>query len=137
MGVQDFLKANGVKNRTPLVKVIRDILGTSRFDDDIVDFLDSKELGLREVGKGKTLQEIDRFFFILPALTTLFNYKVDFNSKVLRGVKWRLDYADSCGFIVKDFLDKYLIEWGIYKDFCNLEGQQPRTVTDRYLKLIK
>ena len=58
-------------------------------------------------------------------LNTLFNYKIDFNSKVFQGLKWRLEYVSSKGFINKDYLEKYLIEWGIYEDYQNLKSQRP------------
>ena len=138
MGVHEFLLANGVVNRTPLLKVFSDILGTTRYDDEIMDFLDGKEVGLKTMDSRMTLREVDRFFFILPLLNTLFNYKVDFDSnfKVLQGLKWRLEYASSRGFIHKDSLDKYLVEWGIYEDYQNLRSQRPGIATDSFLRLI-
>lgn len=63
-GVQEFLLANGVVNRTPLLKVFSDILGTARYDDEIMDFLDGKEVGLKTMDSRMTLREVDRFFFI-------------------------------------------------------------------------
>ena len=138
MGVQEFLLANGVVNRTPLLKVFSDILGTTRYDDEIMDFLDGKEVGLKTMDSRMTLREVDRFFFILPLLNTLFNYKVDFDSnfKILQGLKWRLEYASSRGYINKDYLEKYLIEWGIYEDYQNLRSQRPGIATDSFLRLI-
>ena len=138
MGVQEFLLANGVVNRTPLLKVFSDILGTTRYDDEIMDFLDGKEVGLKTMDSRMTLREVDRFFFILPLLNTLFNYKVDFDSnfKVLQGLKWWLEYASSRGFIHKGSLDKYLVEWGIYEDYQKLKRQRPRIATDSFLKLL-
>lgn len=138
MGVHEFLLANGVVNRTPLLKVFSDILGTTRYDDEIMDFLDGKEVGLKTMDSRMTLREVDRFFFILPLLNTLFNYKVDFDSnfKVLQGLKWRLEYASSRGFIHNDSLDKYLVEWGIYEDYQNLRSQRPGIATDSFLRLI-
>ena len=138
MGVQEFLLANGVVNRTPLLKVFSDILGTTRYDDEIMDFLDGKEVGLKTMDSRMTLREVDRFFFILPLLNTLFNYKIDFDSnfKVLQGLKWRLEYVSSRGFINKEYLDKYLDEWGIYEDYQKLKSQRPGIATDSFLRLI-
>ena len=138
MGVQEFLRANRVVDRTPLVKVFSDILGTTKYEDEIMDFLDGKEVGLRGMDNKMTLREVDRFFFIVPLLNTLFNYKIDFNAnlKALQGLKWRLEYVSSKGFINKDYLEKYLIEWGIYKDYQNLRSQRPGIATDSFLKLL-
>lgn len=81
---------------------------------------------------------MNRLFFILPLLTTLFNYKINFDSnfKALQGLKWRLEYVNSRGFINKEYLDKYLDEWGIYEDYVNLRSQRPGVVTDSFLKLL-
>lgn len=138
MGVQEFLKANGVGTRTPLVKVFSDIIGTTRYDKVIKTFLEDDGAGLKDLKIDVTLKEVDRLFFILPLLNTLFNYKVDFDSnfKVLQGLKWRLEYASSRGFIHKGSLDKYLVEWGIYEDYQKLKSQRPRIATDSFLKLL-
>ena len=136
MGVQEFLKANGVGARTPLVKVFSDIIGTTRYDKVIKTLLEDDGAGLKDLKIDVTLKEVDRLFFILPLLNTLFNYKIDFNSKVFQGLKWRLEYVSSKGFINKDYLEKYLIEWGIYEDYVNLRSQRPRTATDSFLRLI-
>lgn len=136
MGVQEFLKANGVGTRTPLVKVFSDIIGTTRYDKVIKTFLEDDGAGLKDLKIDVTLKEVDRLFFILPLLNTLFNYKIDFNSKVFQGLKWRLEYISSKGFINKDYLEKYLIEWGIYEDYVNLRSQRPRTATDSFLRLL-
>jgi hypothetical protein len=138
MGVQEFLRANGVVDRTPLVKVFSDILGTTKYEDEIMDFLDGKEVGLRGMDNKMTLREVDRFFFIVPLLNTLFNYKIDFNAnlKALQGLKWSLEYASYRGYVDKYFLDKYLIGWGIYEDYVNLRSQRPRTATDSFLRLL-
>ena len=115
-----------------------DILGTTKYEDEIMDFLDGKEVGLRGMDNKMTLREVDRFFFIVPLLNTLFNYKIDFNAnlKALQGLKWSLEYASSRGFIHKDSLDKYLVEWGIYEDYQNLRSQRPGIATDSFLRLI-
>lgn len=141
MGVQEFLKANGVGTRTPLVKVFSDIIGTTRYDKVIKTFLEDDGAGLKDLKIDVTLKVVDRLFFILPLLNTLFNYKIDFNSKVFQGLKWRLEYVSSKGFINKgfinkDYLEKYLIEWGIYKDYQNLRSQRPGIATDSFLKLL-
>lgn len=136
MGVQEFLKANGVGTRTPLVKVFSDIIGTTRYDKVIKTFLEDDGAGLKDLKIDVTLKEVDRLFFILPLLNTLFNYKIDFNSKVFQGLKWRLEYVSSKGFINKDYLEKYLIEWGIYEDYQKLKSQRPRIATDSFLKLL-
>lgn len=136
MGVQEFLKANGVRVRTPLVKVFSDIIGTTRYDKVIKTFLEDDGAGLKDLKIDVTLKEVDRLFFILPLLNTLFNYKIDFNSKVFQGLKWRLEYVSSKGFINKDYLEKYLIEWGIYEDYQNLRSQRPGIATDSFLRLI-
>lgn len=136
MGVQEFLRANGVGTRTPLVKVFSDIIGTTRYDKVIKTFLEDDGAGLKDLKIDVTLKEVDRLFFILPLLNTLFNYKIDFNSKVFQGLKWRLEYISSKGFINKDYLEKYLIEWGIYEDYVNLRSQRPRTATDSFLRLL-
>lgn len=136
MGVQEFLKANGVGTRTPLVKVFSDIIGTTRYDKVIKTFLEGDGAGLKDLKIDVTLKEVDRLFFILPLLNTLFNYKIDFNSKVFQGLKWRLEYVSSKGFINKDYLEKYLIEWGIYEDYQNLRSQRPGIATDSFLRLI-
>ena len=138
MSVQEFLRANGVVDRTPLVKVFSDILGTTKYEDEIMDFLDGKEVGLRGMGNKMTLREVDRFFFIVPLLNTLFNYKFDFNAnlKALQGLKWSLEYASCRGYVDKYFLDKYLIGWGIYEDYVNLRSQRPGIATDSFLRLI-
>lgn len=136
MGVQEFLKANGVGTRTPLVKVFSDIIGTTRYDKVIKTFLEDDGAGLKDLKIDVTLKEVDRLFFILPLLNTLFNYKIDFNSKVFQGLKWRLEYVSSKGFINKDYLEKYLIEWGIYEDYQNLRSQRPGIATDSFLRLI-
>lgn len=136
MGVQEFLKANGVGIRTPLVKVFSDIIGTTRYDKVIKTFLEDDGAGLKDLKIDVTLKEVDRLFFILPLLNTLFNYKIDFNSKVFQGLKWRLEYVSSKGFINKDYLEKYLIEWGIYEDYQNLRSQRPGIATDSFLRLI-
>lgn len=136
MGVQEFLKANGVGTRTPLVKVFSDIIGTTRYDKVIKTFLEDDGAGLKDLKIDVTLKEVDRLFFILPLLNTLFNYKIDFNSKVFQGLKWRLEYVSSKGFINKDYLEKYLIEWGIYEDYHNLRSQRPGIATDSFLRLI-
>ena len=136
MGVQEFLKANGVGTRTPLVKVFSDIIGTTRYDKVIKTFLEDDGAGLKDLKIDVTLKEVDRLFFILPLLNTFFNYKIDFNSKVFQGLKWRLEYVSSKGFINKDYLEKYLIEWGIYEDYQNLRSQRPGIATDSFLKLL-
>lgn len=136
MGVQEFLKANGVRVRTPLVKVFSDIIGTTSYDKVIKTFLEDDGVGLKDLKIDVTLKEVDRLFFILPLLNTLFNYKIDFNSKVFQGLKWRLEYISSKGFINKDYLEKYLIEWGIYEDYQNLRSQRPGIATDSFLRLI-
>lgn len=138
MGVQEFLRANGVVDRTPLVKVFSDILGTTKYEDEIMDFLDGKEVGLRGMDNKMTLREVDRFFFIVPLLNTLFNYKIDFNAnlKALQGLKWSLEYASYRGYVDKYFLDKYLIGWGIYEDYVNLRSQRSGIATDSFLRLI-
>lgn len=136
MGVQEFLLANGVVNRTPLLKVFSDIIGTTRYDKVIKTFLEDDGAGLKDLKIDVTLKEVDRLFFILPLLNTLFNYKIDFNSKVFQGLKWRLEYVSSKGFINKDYLEKYLIEWGIYEDYQNLRSQRPGIATDSFLRLI-
>lgn len=136
MGVQEFLKANGVGTRTPLVKVFSDIIGATRYDKVIKTFLEDDGAGLKDLKIDVTLKEVDRLFFILPLLNTLFNYKIDFNSKVFQGLKWRLEYVSSKGFINKDYLEKYLIEWGIYEDYQNLRSQRPGIATDSFLRLI-
>ena len=136
MGVQEFLKVDGVGTRTPLVKVFSDIIGTTRYDKVIQTFLEDDGVGLKDLKIDVTLKEVDRLFFILPLLNTLFNYKVDFNSKVFQGLKWRLEYVSSKGFINKDYLEKYLIEWGIYEDYQNLRSQRPGIATDSFLRLI-
>lgn len=117
MGVQEFLKANGIEDRTPLVKVFNDILGTTRYEEVIMTFLDNNGVGLKDLKIEFPLNEVNRLFFILPLLTTLFNYKINFDSnlKALQGLKWRLEYVNSRGFIDKEYLDKYLDEWGIMK----------------------
>ena len=138
MGVQEFLKANGIEDRTPLVKVFNDILGTTRYEEVIMTFLDNNGVGLKDLKIEFPLNEVNRLFFILPLLTTLFNYKINFDSnlKALQGLKWRLEYVNSRGFIDKEYLDKYLDEWGIYEDYVNLRSQRPRTVTDSFLRLL-
>lgn len=138
MGVQEFLKANGVGTRTPLVKVFSDIIGTTRYDKVIKTFLEDDGVGLKDLKIDVTLKEVDRLFFILPLLNTLFNYKINFDSnlKVLQGLKWRLEYVSSRGFIHKGSLDKYLVEWGIYEDYQKLKSQRPRIATDSFLKLL-
>lgn len=136
MGVQEFLLANGVVNRTPLLKVFSDIIGTTRYDKVIKTFLEDDGAGLKDLKIDVTLKEVDRLFFILPLLNTLLNYKIDFNSKVFQGLKWRLEYVSSKGFINKDYLEKYLIEWGIYEDYQNLRSQRPGIATDSFLRLI-
>ena len=136
MGVQEFLKVDGGGTRTPLVKVFSDIIGTTRYDKVIQTFLEDDGVGLKDLKIDVTLKEVDRLFFILPLLNTLFNYKVDFNSKVFQGLKWRLEYVSSKGFINKDYLEKYLIEWGIYEDYQNLRSQRPGIATDSFLRLI-
>lgn len=136
MGVQEFLKANGVGIRTPLVKVFSDIIGTTRYDKVIKTFLEDDGVGLKDLKIDVTLKEVDRLFFILPLLNTLFKYKIDFGSKVFQGLKWRLEYVSSKGFINKDYLEKYLIEWGIYEDYQNLRSQRPGIATDSFLRLI-
>lgn len=136
MGVQEFLKADGVGTRTPLVKVFSDIIGTTRYDKVIQTFLEDDGVGLKDLKIDVTLKEVDRLFFILPLLNTLFKYKIDFGSKVFQGLKWRLEYVSSKGFINKDYLEKYLIEWGIYEDYQNLRSQRPGIATDSVLRLI-
>jgi hypothetical protein len=136
MGVQGFLEANGIVNKTPLGKVFGDILGTTSYDEVVMAFLDNNGAGLKDLKIDVTLKEVDRLFFILPLLNTLFNYKIDFNSKVFQGLKWRLEYVSSKGFINKDYLEKYLIEWGIYEDYHNLRSQRPGIATDSFLRLI-
>lgn len=138
MGVQEFLKANGIEDRTPLVKVFNDILGTTRYEEVIMTFLDNNGVGLKDLKIEFPLNEVNRLFFILPLLTTLFNYKINFDSnlKALQGLKWRLEYVNSRGFIDKEYLDKYLDEWGIYEDYVNLRSQRPGVVTDSFLKLL-
>lgn len=125
MGVQEFLKANGVGTRTPLVKVFSDIIGTTRYAKVIKTFLEDDGVGLKDLKIDVTLKEVDRLFFILPLLNTLFKYKIDFGSKVFQGLKWRLEYVSSKRFINKDYLEKYLIEWGIYEDYQKLKSQRP------------
>ena len=127
MGVQEFLKANGVGTRTPLVKVFSDIIGTTRYNKVIKTFLEDDGVGLKDLKIDVTLKEVDRLFFILPLLNTLFNYKINFDSnlKVLQGLKWRLEYVSSRGFIRKEYLDKYLVEWDIYEDYQKLKSQRP------------
>lgn len=138
MGVQEFLKANGIEDRTPLVKVFNDILGTTRYEEVIMTFLDNNGVGLKDLKIEFPLNEVNRLFFILPLLTTLFNYKINFDSnlKALQGLKWRLEYVNSRGFIDKEYLDKYLDEWGIYEDYVNLRSQRPGVVADSFLKLL-
>lgn len=138
MGVQEFLKANGIEDRTPLVKVFNDILGTTRYEEVIMTFLDNNGVGLKDLKIEFPLNEVNRLFFILPLLTTLFNYKINFDSnlKALQGLKWRLEYVNSRGFIDKEYLDKYLDEWGIYEGYVNLRSQRPGVVTDSFLKLL-
>lgn len=136
MGVQEFLKANGVGTRTPLVKVFSDIIGTTRYDKVIKTFLEDDGVGLKDLKIDVTLKEVDRLFFILPLLNTLFKYKIDFGSKVFQGLKWRLEYVSSKGFINKDYLEKYLIEWDIYEDYQKLKSQRPGIATDSFLRLI-
>lgn len=138
MGVQEFLKANGIEDRTPLVKVFNDILGTTRYEEVIMTFLDNNGVGLKDLKIEFPLNEVNRLFFILPLLTTLFNYKINFDSnlKALQGLKWMLEYVNSRGFIDKEYLDKYLDEWGIYEDYVNLRSQRPGVVTDSFLKLL-
>ena len=136
MGVQEFLKANGVRVRTPLVKVFSDIIGTTRYDKVIKTFLEDDGVGLKDLKIDVTLKEVDRLFFILPLLNTLFKYKIDFGSKVFQGLKWRLEYVSSKGFINKDYLEKYLIEWDIYEDYQKLKSQRPGIATDSFLRLI-
>lgn len=138
MGVQEFLKANGIVNKTPLGKVFGDILGTTSYDEVVMAFLDNNGVGLKDLKIDVTLKEVDRLFFILPLLNTLFNYKINFDSnfKALQGLKWRLEYVNSRGFINKEYLDKYLDEWGIYEDYVNLRSQRPGVVTDSFLKLL-
>ena len=136
MGVQEFLKADGVGTRTPLVKGFSDIIGTTRYDKVIQTFLEDDGVGLKDLKIDVTLKEVDRLFFILPLLNTLFKYKIDFGSKVFQGLKWRLEYVSSKGFINKDYLEKYLIEWGIYEDYQNLRSQRPGIATDSFLRLI-
>ena len=138
MGVQEFLKANDIEDRTPLVKVFNDILGTTRYEEVIMTFLDNNGVGLKELKIEFPLNEVNRLFFILPLLTTLFNYKINFDSnlKALQGLKWRLEYVNSRGFIDKEYLDKYLDEGGIYEDYVNLRSQRPRTATDSFLRLL-
>lgn len=96
MGIQEFLKANGIEDRTLLVKVFNDILGTTRYEGVIMTFLDNNGVGL----------------------------------------KWRLEYVNSRGFINKGYLDKYLDEWGIYEDYVNLRSQRPGVITDSFLRLL-
>lgn len=136
MGAQEFLKANGVGTRTPLVQVFSDILGTTRYNKVIKTFLEDDGAGLKDLKIDVTLKEVDRLFFILPLLNTLFKYKIDFGSKVFQGLKWRLEYVSSKGFINKDYLEKYLIEWGIYEDYQNLRSQRPGITTDSFLRLL-
>lgn len=138
MGVQEFLKANGVGTRTPLVKVFSDIIGTTRYDKVIKTFLEDDGVGLKDLKIDVTLKEVGRLFFILPLLNTLFNYKINFDSnlKVLQGLKWRLGYVSSRGFIRKEYLDKYLVEWDIYEDYQKLKSQRPGIATDSFLRLI-
>lgn len=136
MGFQEDLKANGVGVRTPLVKVFSDIIGTTRYDKVIKVFLEDDGAGLKDLKIDVTLKEVDRLFFILPLLNTLFKYKIDFGSKVFHGLKWRLEYVSSKGFINKDYLEKYLIAWGIYEDYQNLRSQRPGIATDSFLRLI-
>lgn len=136
MGVQEFLKANGVGTRTPLVKVFSDVIGTTRYDKVIKTFLEDDGVGLKDLKIDVTLKEVDRLFFILPLLNTLFKYKIDFGSKVFQGLKWRLEYVSSKGFINKDYLEKYLIEWGIYEDYQKLKSQRPGIATDSFLRLL-
>ena len=136
MGVQEFLKANGVGTRTPLVKVFSDVIGTTRYDKVIKTFLEDDGVGLKDLKIDVTLKEVDRLFFSLPLLNTLFKYKIDFGSKVFQGLKWRLEYVSSKGFINKDYLEKYLIEWGIYEDYQKLKSQRPGIATDSFLRLL-
>lgn len=138
MDVKQFLQLHDVKNRTPLVKVLSDIIGTTRYDEVVMTFLDNNGVGLKDLKIEFPLNEVNRLFFILPLLTTLFNYKINFDSnlKALQGLKWRLEYVNSCGFINKEYLDKYLDEWGIYEDYVNLRSQRPGVVTDSFLRLL-
>lgn len=48
MDVKQFLQLHGVKNRTPLVKVLSDIIGTTRYDEVIMTFLDNNGVGLKK-----------------------------------------------------------------------------------------
>ena len=71
MGVQEFLLANGVVNRTPLLKVFSDIIGTTRYDKVIKTFLEDDGVGLKDLKIDVTLKEVDRLFFILPLLNKI------------------------------------------------------------------
>lgn len=82
MRIQEFLKANGIEDRTPLVKVFNDILGTTRYERVIMTFLDDNGVGLKDLKIEFPLNEVNRLFFILPLLTTLFNYKINFDSNL-------------------------------------------------------
>ena len=64
MGVQEFLKANGIEDRTPLVKVFNDILGTTRYEEVIMTFLDNNGVGLKDLKIEFPLNEVNRLFFL-------------------------------------------------------------------------
>ena len=63
MGVQGFLEANGIVNKTPLGKVFGDILGTTSYDEVVMAFLDNNGAGLKDLKIDVTLKEVDRLFF--------------------------------------------------------------------------
>ena len=133
MGAKQFLQSQGVKNRTPLVKVIQDILNDDCYDSDVAAYVSGKQVDIEGV---RNVQDLDKFFFVVPLLDTLFNYNVDFSTPAFKDLRYRLDYAVSRNLISKEFLDKYLKEWGLLQCYYGVQGVKSRVFTKVFLNLL-